>query len=199
MSIFLTKYKMGKIFHLTSSLGLLRLLLFTTALVKAAQEPRTGIIFRDRLKGRPLKKFGVHSIGPNHVYAVGQYGERTFLLQLSCNSSAKDITSMLLKAVKVRCDSKDADKVEEFESLMLSSFPNGAPKGTSIFFSTVGRKLSMEINGKYVGTIDSNVLSKAFSDIYTGTNKVCIMRPVDNNVKCGSQNLDSMIGYLQNL
>ena len=158
-----------------SSFSILSLLLIITiglfTATEAAKEPKTGTYFRDRFKGRQLMKLGLRSKGLLHYYAVGQYGQRTFLLEITSDVSTKEITKGLRKELQSRC--QDIETVLEFEELILAGLPsNGVPKGTTIFFSCLSRRLSVEINGKSIGSIRSDSLAKAFQGIYTDTNKV---------------------------
>ena len=104
---------------------LLLLIASATTVHAAAQEPKTGVSFPDKFKGSPLDKTGVRTKGPIKVYAVGQY-DKTFLLQMTFGVGAEKMASALKDALKPRCN--DAQKVDEFEELMLKGLPNGAPK-----------------------------------------------------------------------
>ena len=170
-------------------------------------------------------KLGLRTKGLLNYYAVGQYGQRTFLLKMMTDTTAKEITEALRQPLQSRC--QDTEKVLEFEKLILNGMPcNGVPKGTNIFFSCLSRRLSVEIDGKTLGSIRSESLARAFQGIYTDTNKgkkhklksisrkiysfssttsqmkltpskksVCVMRPTEYSVKCGSQKLNTMIGW----
>ena len=136
-----------------SILSLLLLLLNTTFTTSdAAKEPKTGTYFRNRFKGRQLMKLGLRTKGLLNYYAVGQYGQRTFLLKMMTDTTAKEITEALRQPLQSRC--QDTEKVLEFEKLILNGLPcNGVPKGTNIFFSCLSRRLSVEIDGKTLGSI----------------------------------------------
>ena len=155
---------------------LLSLLLLMTnfSLSEAAKEGFFGL--PDRYNGSKLSKFGVRTKGPIKVYAVGQYGQKSFLLKMTYGVNAQKMASALKDALKPRCN--DAKKVDEFETLMLSGLPNGAPKGTTLGFGTSDGKLSLEVNGKSVGTIGSSSLAKGFAGIYTDSKAVCSMKTI---------------------
>jgi hypothetical protein len=153
----------------------LALLLLAVVLTAAITEPKTGVDFPHKFKGSSLSKVGVRSKGPIKIYAVGQYG-KTFLLQMTYGASASKMTSALKAAMQSRC--RDANKVNEFECLMLKGLPSGAPKGTKIAFQTAGGKLSLSVNGRGVGSIESKPLASALAGIYTDGNAVCKLNPV---------------------
>lgn len=157
--------------------NLLRLALLALSLVSASAitEVKTGIDFPDRFKGSSLSKIGVRTLGPVKVYAVGQYG-KTFLLQMSYGISGAKMTSALKAAMKSRCS--DASKIDDFESLMLKGLPSGASKGTKIAFGTSGGKLSLSVNGRPIGSIDSKPLATSLEKIYTDSNAVCKLQAV---------------------
>ena len=156
-------------------LRLALLLLLATSTVTAFKKAG-GVEFPDKFKGSSLVKTGVRSKGPIKVYAVGQYG-KTFLLQMTYGVSTSKMTSALKAALSPRCGG-NKKMVEEFESLMLKGLPNGVPKGTKLAFGTSGGKLSLNVNGKNVGAIESKPLASAFERIYTDGNAVCKMKPV---------------------
>ena len=142
----------------------------------AATEPKTGVVFADRYLGSKISKFGVRTKGPIKVYAVGQYGQKAFVLKMTYGIGAQKMASALKDALKPRC--RDAKKVEEFEKLMLKGLPDGASKGTTLAFGVSDGKLSLEVNGKSIGAIGSVALAKAFVGIYTDNKAVCAMKPV---------------------
>jgi hypothetical protein len=56
---------------------------------------------------------------------------------------------------------------------MLEGLPNGCPEGTSLEFSTGGGELSLNVDGKAIGSVASEPLAIAFADMYCGKNAVC--------------------------
>eukprot|EP00980_Cylindrotheca_fusiformis_P006577 scaffold1386_cov89-Cylindrotheca_fusiformis.AAC.4 len=91
------------------------------------------------------------------------------------------MASAIKEALQPRCPKKDSDKVDKFESLMITGLPKGASKGTQLAFFTKGGKLAFQVNGKSIGSISSKPLAKAFAGIYTDKKAVCKMTPVVNN------------------
>lgn len=139
------------------------------------KEPRTGIAFPDPLGNKRLQKTGVRTKGPIKVYAVGQYDDSTFLLHMAYGVGAEKMTKALKEALEPRLGS-DNGELQDFEQLMLKGLPKGAPKGTQMAFGTGGGKLSLQVNGKHVGTIGSKPLAKAFAGIYTDRKAVCALK-----------------------
>jgi uncharacterized protein YcbX len=162
------------------------LLLIGVAAATNINEPRTGISFPERLKRAPLSKLGVRTKGPIKVYAVGQYGSN-FMLKMAFSVGAQKMSSALVDALKPRCKgSCSRGEITEFETLVLSGLPNGAPKGTEIVFGTGGGKLTFTVNEKAVGSIYSKSLASAFEKIYTDKNAVCVLKPVNEAVDEGN-------------
>ena len=154
----------------------LRLALLLLAVVVSATtgitEPKTGVSFPNQYKGSKLTKTGVRSKGPIKIYAVGQYGNDVFLLQMARDVGKAKMASALKAALKPRCSA--ASTVDEFERLML----RGLPSGAKIAFGTGSGELSLFVNGRNVGSIVSKPLATAFGKIYTDGNAVCSMNPV---------------------
>lgn len=150
------------------------MILLLAGATHAATEPRTGVNFPDKFKGASLSKWGVRTKGPIKVYAVGQY-DNSFLLQMTFGIGAEKMASALTDALKPRCS--DKGKMDEFRALLVQGLPNGCPKGTQLAFGTGGGKLSLEVNGKNVGSIGSKPLATGFGGIYTDRNAVCAMTP----------------------
>ena len=165
------------------ALAAIVLLVVTASMVTvvdaATEEPKTGVSFPDKFKGSALSKTGVRTKGPIKVYAVGQYSDSTFLLQMTYGVNAEKMASALSSALQPRCN--DKSKVVEFEQLLLKGLPNGAPKGTKLAFTTGGGKLSLDVNGKNVGTIGSKPLATAFANIYTDKNAVCKLQSLGDD------------------
>jgi uncharacterized protein YcbX len=147
-------------------------------------EPRTGISFPERLKRAPLSKLGVRTKGPIKIYAVGQYGS-SFMLKMAFSVGAQKMSSALVDALKPRCKGCSKE-ITEFETLVLSGLPNGAPKGTEMVFGTGGGKLTVTVNDKAIGSISSKSLASAFEKIYTDKNAVCALKPVGEAVGEGT-------------
>jgi hypothetical protein len=158
------------------SLWTLSVLLASVVSVAAMEEPRTGIKFADKKGMAVLNRLGVRYKGPIKVYAVGEYSDGTYMLQMSYGVGAQKMTSALADALKPRCS--DTKSIEAFEECLLKGLPNGAPKGTKLAFSTGGGSLRVAVNDKAVGTIGSKALTSAFADIYCDKNAVCTMVPV---------------------
>ena len=172
------------------------LLLSSSAVVvhAAKKEPKTGVSFPDKFKGSALSKTGVRTKGPIKVYAIGQYSDTTFLLQMTYGVNANKMASALISALQPRCN--DKSKIDEFEQLMLKGLPNGAPKGTKLAFTTNGGKLTLDVNGKNVGTIGSKSLATAFANIYTDKNAVCKLQSLDSDDSDGSSGGHSMPSFV---
>jgi hypothetical protein len=175
------------------SLLLVVLLLLVTSYSHAFKEPKTGVVFPDKFQGSSIDKTGVRTKGPIKVYAVGQY-DKTFLLQMTFGIAAEKMALALKDALKPRC--KDASTIDEFEALMLKGLPKGAAKGTKLAFGTSGGKLSLQVDGKNVGTIGSKPLATAFAGIYTDKNAVCAMKPVNSMDDGDSEETSSGLGRL---
>lgn len=142
-------------------------------------EPRTGITFEDKVHRKTLKKLGVRNKGPIKVYAVGQYSKEVFVLKMSFNVKAEQMSNALVDALKPRCKTLGcSDQVTEFKSLVMSALPNGAKKGTVLVFNTSGNKVSLTVNGKRAGKISGKAIAHAFAGIYTDSNAVCKMHAV---------------------
>ena len=140
-------------------------------------EPKTGQKFPDkRGRGAVLNRVGVRYKGPIKVYAVGEYGDGTYMLKMSYGVGAKKMTGALADALKPRCS--DAKAIAEFEECLVKGLPNGAPKGTTMVFST-GGGLKVAVNGKSVGSIGSKKLASAFANIYCDKKAVCEMKALD--------------------
>lgn len=144
------------------------------------QEPKTGVLFPDKLAGCNIQKTGVRTKGPIKVYAVGQYSDNDFLLQMTFGIGAEKMASALKDALKPRCN--DGAAIDEFEALMVKGLPKGASKGTKLAFATKGGKLNLQVDLKNVGTIASKPLATAFGGIYTDKKAVCTMTPVSDGV-----------------
>ncbi|KAL3928139.1 MAG: hypothetical protein SGBAC_012777 [Bacillariaceae sp.] len=161
------------------------------------KEPKTGIVFPDPYQSKKLQKTGVRTKGPIKVYAVGQYDDSTFLLQMTYGVGAEKMTKALKDALEPRLGSGSDGDLQAFEQLMLKGLPKGAPKGTQMTFGTGGSKLSLQVNGKQVGTIGSKPLAKAFCGIYTDRKAVCALKPPvaegDDGNEEGSDNAKSSI------
>lgn len=156
---------------------ILVLLQFLSSEALQKKEPKTGIVFPDPLGSKRLQKTGVRTKGPIKVYAVGQYDDTTFLLHMTYGVGAEKMTNALKEALEPRMNAGPLDSdIQQFEQLMLKGLPKGAPKGTQMTFATGGGKLSLQVNGKHVGTISSKALAKAFAGIYTDRKAVCILK-----------------------
>ena len=160
----------------------------------ATTEPRTGLSFPDKLKRDALSKLGVRTKGPLKVYAVGLYGEKSFLLKMSMGVGAQKMSSALVDALKPRCQDCGENDIGDFESLLLSGLPDGAPKGTQLLFGTGGGKLTITIDEKDIGSVSSKALAKAFANIYTDENAVCQLKSVEEAE--GSEDDDTLIPLL---
>mmetsp|Transcript_31082 Transcript_31082/g.29918 ORF Transcript_31082/g.29918 Transcript_31082/m.29918 type:complete len:207 (-) Transcript_31082:62-682(-) len=151
-------------------------LVLSNTVVATTTEPRTGISFPNNLQGSPLSKLGVRTKGPIKVYAVGQYDDDTFVLQMSYGIGSQKMSSALVDALKPRCNDEKA--IEEFEDLMMAGLPDGAKKGTKLTFVTGGGKLSLTVNNNNVGKVSSKSLATAFPKVYTDDNAVCQLNSV---------------------
>jgi len=149
------------------------LLFFRLEIVNAATEPRTGVNFPDEFNGSSLSKWGVRTNGRINIYAVGQY-DKMFLLQMTSEVNADNMARTLKGFIKQRCSSTET--FNDFEKLILIGLKNGAPKGTKMVFGTGGGKLSLQVNGRGIGSIGSEALASAFEGIYTDKNAVCTMK-----------------------
>ena len=135
-------------------------------------EARTGLQF----PAKGLSRLGVRYKGPIKVYAVGEYADGTYMLKMSYGVGAQKMASALSDALKPRCS--DAKSIAAFEACLLKGLPDGAPKGTSMVFSTGGGKLSVSVNGKSVGAVGGKALCAAFANIYSDKNAVCSLYDV---------------------
>ncbi|CAJ1949957.1 unnamed protein product [Cylindrotheca closterium] len=169
------------------------------------KEPRTGIVFPDPYQSKRLQKTGVRTKGPIKVYAIGQYDDTTFLLHMTYGVGAEKMTDALKDALEPRLSNKNKnggdgstdEELKEFEQLMLKGLPKGASKGTQLTFGTGGGKLSLQVNGKQIGTIKSKPLSKAFAGIYTDRKAVCTLKPPaveEGAANDGEGTIDSIFG-----
>ena len=176
-----------------TALRVLALLGTLTAALEIS-EPKTGQRFPDKKGGALLNRLGVRYKGPIKVYAVGEYGDGTYVLKMSYGVGAQKMTSALADALKPRC--KDAKSIEAFEACLLKGLPNGAPKGTKLAFSTGGGALKVAVNDKAVGSIGSKGLATAFANIYCDKNAVCSMSPVGEDGAAGGGFLTPKKGAL---
>ena len=79
----------------------LRVLALLGALTAALEisEPKTGQRFPDKKGGALLNRLGVRYKGPIKVYAVGEYGDGTYVLKMSYGVGAQKMTSALAEAL----------------------------------------------------------------------------------------------------
>lgn len=165
-------------------------LVYTSVTAADVTEKRTGISFPDQLPSRKresLASIGVRTKGPFKVYAVGQYGKGYFLLKMNMDVNAQKMSSALVDALSTRCQACGESDIKDFESLLLEGLPNGAKKGTQLLFGTVGRKLTVTINDKSIGNINSKELAAAFANIYTDKNAVCQLKSVDSEAEAAQE------------
>lgn len=155
------------------------LLLGCCSVVAAVREPATGIEFAPTRGHESLRQLGVRTKGPIKVYAVGLYGEGTFVLQMARAVGAEKMSSALADALQPRCSGAcGAKDIQAFEELLLKGLPKGAPKKTKLTFETAGGKLTLAVNDKKIGKIKSKALATAFANIYTDSKAVCKLKPV---------------------
>jgi uncharacterized protein YcbX len=167
------------------------------ALINAASstvtEPRTGLVFDDKVQGLKLESLGLRTKGPFKVYAVGQYGKtnpnknnNAFVLKMNMSVNAEKLSSALMDALKPRCQKLkcDANQVNEFKDMVLQALPSeGAKSGYTLIFNTSGNKVTLTVNGKQKGKIAGKAVAKAFAAIYTDKDAVCNMQPITEPVE----------------
>jgi len=144
-------------------------------------EPRTKIAFDEKIQRAPLKTLGLRTKGPIKVYAVGQYGKSMFMLKMAFTVNAEKLSNALLDALKPRCGACEDHDVDDFKDMVMQALPDGAKKGTTLLFNTGGNKVTLTVNGKAQGKIVGKAVAQAFAGIYTDSNAVCQMKPVELN------------------
>jgi uncharacterized protein YcbX len=191
----------------------------TTSTRTTITEPRTNILFETKIHNNlSLQKLGVRSKGPFKVYAVGYYSKGSaasnnnninnvlFVLKMNMSINSEKMSSALLDALKPRCSSKfkcTTDEIQQFKDMILQSLPSGAKSGYALSFHITngGNKITLSVNNKEKGHVISRPVAQAFIAIYTDSNAVCDMRPVDLTSSTTSNNTQDdiiMNGIMRN-
>eukprot|EP00640_Fibrocapsa_japonica_P004391 CAMPEP_0113941548 /NCGR_PEP_ID=MMETSP1339-20121228/7440_1 /TAXON_ID=94617 /ORGANISM="Fibrocapsa japonica" /LENGTH=226 /DNA_ID=CAMNT_0000945723 /DNA_START=71 /DNA_END=751 /DNA_ORIENTATION=- /assembly_acc=CAM_ASM_000762 len=114
----------------------------------------------------------------------GTFG-KTVVLNMARGVAKETMVNALSESVKPRMKSNIAD-VSTFEDMLLSglSEDGSAKKGMEFAFSTENTKLSMAIDGKKVGVIDSKPLCEAFMSVYLDNTAVspALKESIANNL-----------------
>ncbi|KAJ1458012.1 hypothetical protein M885DRAFT_514578 [Pelagophyceae sp. CCMP2097] len=162
------------------------LFLALLAAAGALKERSTGFDFPQKSGLGSLRSLGVRKKGPIKVYAVGLYENnfsgKAFVLRMAMGVSAAKMTGALVDAVRPRL-SGDAKALDDFAALLTKGLPQGCKRDMCLTFGTSGGKLSVNVDGKNVGSVSSKPLALAFEGVYCDKNAVCCLNPVDENCK----------------
>lgn len=163
-------------------------------------EPTTSSAFPDAEKGLAFCGAGVRiKFGFVKVYAVGLYAGATsggaveyglskgssvadaakvlcatplpkvLRLVLARDIDAKTFAAAITDAVEPRMAGADAPQLAKFRTMR----PDGnMPKGTVVSMHIDGAKLTLEVDGKSYGTVESAKLTWALADVYFGATPI---------------------------
>lgn len=92
----------------------------------------------------------------------------TFLLQMAFKVGAEKMASAISDSVAPRYHGSNKGDVDKLRQLLVQGIPGetGASKGTTLQFDCSSDGISVAVNGKKTGKVQSKELSRSFCDVY---------------------------------